>query len=134
MRLLIDANVHQGVGEVFLARTHEVLFVNDAFLPKTPDPEIDAYARKEGWIIVSHDKEFLRKIQQPRFNFQDSIETGYGRIMLSGRESQQVERVAEVCDLVEALHGCALRIGRRFVVTIGPNWIRFDDQALNRSV
>jgi len=81
-----------------------VLFVNDAFLPKTPDPQIEAFARNECWI------------------------------MLSGRESQQVERVAEVCDPVEALHGCALRIGRRFVVTIGPNWIRFDDQVLNRSL
>ncbi len=133
MRLLIDANVHQGVGEVLRAHAHEVLFVNDAFFPKTPDPQIDEFARTEGWIIVSHDKEFLRKTQQPRFNFRDSIETGYGRVMLSGRESQQVERVAEVCDLVEALHGCALQTGRRFVVTIGPNWIRFDDQALNRS-
>ncbi|MGI8486817.1 MAG: DUF5615 family PIN-like protein [Thermomicrobiales bacterium] len=130
---MIDANVHQGVGKVFRARTHEVLFVNDAFLPKTPDPEIDAFARKEGWIIVSHDKEFLKKIQQPRFNFLDSIETGYGRIMLSGRESQQVERVDEICDLIEALYECAHHSSRRFVVTVGPNWIRFDDQALNRS-
>ena len=96
----------------------------------TPDGDIDAFARTEGWIIVSHDRRFMKVIQQPRFDFDVSITTGYGRVMLCEPESQQRARLEETIGLVELHHGWALRNGRCFLLTIGSNLIRYDDRPL----
>ena len=53
----------------------------------TPDGDIDVIARVDGWIIVSHDRRFMRAIQQPRYNFDIAVTTGYGRVMLCRSES-----------------------------------------------
>ncbi len=131
---MIDANVDHAVGELLADRGHDVDFVNRLFAPGTPDDTIDAFARADGWIIVSHDRDFLRKIQQKRFNFPDTAESGYGRITLTGRESQQFERVLATIDLIEAYHRWALDTGHRLVITLGPSWIRFDDQTLEQTL
>lgn len=133
MRLLVDANVHHGVGSVFVERNHIVDFVNESFLPGTPDHEIETVARADGWIIVSHDETFLKRIQQPRFNYDDLAASGFGRIMLCTRESLQVSRISETLGLIELLHAEAIRSSRRFLLTIGPNWIRFDDRPANKT-
>jgi TolB-like protein len=134
MRIMIDANVDHAVGELLADRGHEVDFVNRLFAPGTPDDTIDTFAKADGWIVVSHDRDFLRKIQQKRFNFSDTAASGYGRITLSGRESQQLERVRSTMELIEGYHRWALDTGHRLVITIGPSWIRFDDQILEQTL
>jgi hypothetical protein len=134
MRFMIDANVDHAVGGFLRQRGHHVDFVNRMFAPGTPDDAIDAVARAEGWIIVSHDREFLRKIQQKRFSFRETAGTGYGRIMLCGRESLQLERVRATIEVIELYHRWAVTMSRRLVVTIGTNWVRFDDTVLDRQI
>ena len=133
MRFMVDANVDHAVGDLLDSRGHEVDFVNRLFAPGTPDDAIDAFAKADGWIIVSHDRDFLKKIQQKRFNFPDTADTGYGRIMLSGKESRQLDRVRSMLELIEKYHEWAVATFRRLVITIGPNWTRFDDQALEQT-
>ena len=133
MRLMIDTNVIHGVGTMLRSRGHTVEFVNVLFAPGMPDSDIDSFARLQGWIIVSHDQEFMRKIQQPRFNFELSVASGYGRIMLTGKESAQLDRFRDTVELIESYHQWALRTNHRLVVTIGPTWIRFDDQPRNQT-
>lgn len=128
MRFLLDANVDDAVGDVLLGRAHTVDYVNESFLPGTPDNEIDNVARIEGWIIVSHDQRFLRRIQQPRFGFTESARSGYGRIMLMTRESLQVRRMEQSLDIIELLHSRAVETGRRLLITVGDNFIRYDDE------
>lgn len=129
---MIDANVDTLLGEVLNSRGYRVAFVHQEFLPGTPDADIDLVARRDGWVIISHDRNFMRRIQQPRFNFADSVATGYGRVMLSTRESRQVERFEQTFDLFETLLAYALRADKRLVITIGANWVRFDDMPLIR--
>ena len=133
MRFMVDANVDHAVGDLLNSRGHEVDFVNRLFAPGTPDDAIDAFAKADGWIIVSHDRDFLKKIQQKRFNFPDAANTGYGRIMLSGKESQQLDRVSSTLGLIEAYHAWAVETFHRLVITIGPTWIRFDVHVLERT-
>lgn len=133
MRFMVDANVDDAVGDFLLARGHVVDFVNKSFLPKTPDPELNAIAQVEGWIIVSYDQEFLRKIQQSRYGFPDPARSGYGRIMLMVRLSLQLKRVEQCIDIIEHIYARALESERRLLLTIGPNWIRYDDEPLART-
>lgn len=130
IRFLIDANVDAEAGSVLASRGHDVSYVVQVFPDGTPDGDIDAFARIEGWIIVSHDRRFMRVIQQPRYNFDISVTTGYGRVMLCGPESGQRIRLEETIDLIELCYSWALRNGRRFLLTIGLNWIRYDDRPL----
>lgn len=130
---MIDANVDEAIGSLLEYRGYRVAFVNQEFLPGTPDTDIETVARRDGWIIISHDRQFMKRIQQPRFNFPDPVTTGYGRIMLSSEEARQVRRFNETIDLIELLIAHALRAGKRFVVTVGPNWIRMDDMPLVRT-
>jgi uncharacterized protein with PIN domain len=133
MRFMIDANVNHAVGDLLLSRGYEVDFVNQSFLPKTPDSDIDAVARRDGLIIVSYDQQFLKKIQQPRFGFIDPASSGYGRIMLMIRLSQQVARMDQCFDMIEHVHAKALVSGRRLLITVGLNFIRYDDEPLPRT-
>lgn len=103
MKFMVDANVDEALGAMLDSRGYRVAFVNQEFLPATPDADIDMVAQQEGWIIISHDQRFMRKIQQPRFNFPDPVTTGYGRLMLCTRESQQVRRFEETIELIELL-------------------------------
>ncbi len=130
---MIDANVDDAVGDFLLTRAYNVDYINKSFLPGTPDNEIDSVARIEGWVIVSHDQRFLQKIQQPRYGFSDLARTGYGRIMLMTRESQQLSRISQAIDLIEMCHGKAVESERRLLITLGPNWIRYDDEPLSRT-
>lgn len=130
IQFLIDANVDAEVGNILANRGHEVAYVVQLFPEGTPDRDIDAFARTEGWIIVSHDRRFMKVIQQPRFDFDIAVTTGYGRVMLCGPESGQRSRLEETIELIELYYWWALRNGRRFLLTIGPNWIRYDDQPL----
>lgn len=133
MRLMIDANVDDAVADLLATRGHVVDLVNKAFLPATPDQVIDDIARLEGWIIVSHDQQFLKRIQQPRFGFPNPARSGYGRIMLMVRLSQQRARMQRCLDIVESLHATALESERRLLLTIGSNWVRYDDEPLPRT-
>lgn len=128
MRFMLDANVDEAVGTFLESRDHRVNFVNRSFLPGTPDSEIDAVARIDGWIIVSHDQRFLRKIQQPRFAFSDPAHSGYGRVMLMTRLSQQATRVRQCLDIIEMVYAHAMATGRRLLITVGPAFVRYDDQ------
>lgn len=130
---MLDANVNDAVGDFFLARGYVVDFVNKSFLPKTPDADLNAIAQLEGWIIVSYDQEFLKKIQQPRYGFPDSARSGYGRIMFLVRLSQQLERIERCFDIIEHIYARAHESERRLLLTIGPNWIRYDDEPLPRT-
>ncbi len=132
MKFMIDANVDEALGTMLDFRGYRVAFVNQEFLPGTPDADIDTLAQREGWIVISHDQRFMRKIQQPRFNFSDLVTTGYGRLMLCTWESQQVRRFDETIELIETLVAWAVGASKRLVITIGPNWVRFDDMPLVR--
>lgn len=133
LRFLIDANVVAHVGSVLYDRGHEVEYVSRAFADGTPDDDIDDFARVQGWIIVSHDRRFLSRLQQPRYNFPDPAASGYGRLMLNGNNALQVGRVTETIDLIERYHSWAIGTGKRFLACIGPNWTRFDDQPLPKT-
>lgn len=131
-RFMVDANVDNALGMLLASKGYEVAFVNQTFLPGTPDAELDLVARRDGWIVVSHDQQFMRRIQQSRFNFSDPVSTGYGRLMLCTRESQQVARFEQTLDLIELLLRYALAMNTRLVISIGANWVRFDDMPLVR--
>lgn len=131
IRFLIDANVDAEAGNVLTSRGHTVTSVVKLFPDGTPDGDIDAFARIEGWIIVSHDRRFMKLIQQPRYNFDIAVTTGYGRVMLCGPESGQRSRLEETIDLIELYYSWAVSNDRRFLLTIGPNWIRYDDRPLS---
>lgn len=133
MRFLLDANVNDEVGDVLIARSFVVDYVNNSFLPKTPDGEIDTVARIEGWILISHDKKFLRKIQQPRFGFTDSASTGYGRIMLMTKESLQVRRIEQSMDIIEMIHTIAVATHRRLLLTVSDYFIQYNDEPVPRT-
>jgi hypothetical protein len=129
MRLLIDANVHHHVGQILLSANHDVEYVTSSFLDGTPDEEIEIWARTYGWIIVSHDRQFLRRIAQARFDFDDTAGSGFGRIMLMTSVSSQLTRVSECLPVLELLHDEAVRVGNRYLVTIGERFIRYDDKS-----
>jgi hypothetical protein len=130
---MIDANVDDAVGDFLASRGHIVDFVNRSLMPATPDQVINDIARIEGWIIVSYDQQFLKRIQQPRFGFPTPVRSGYGRIMLMVRLSQQLARMRQCLDIVENLHATAVASERRLLLTIGPNWVRYDDEPLART-
>lgn len=94
-RILVDANANDDVGNVFLEAGADVVWVTRYFDDGFPDVEIDEFAQREGRIIIGHDQRFLQSIQQRKFQFGIPVSSGYGRIMLCGRERNQPARLRE---------------------------------------
>jgi len=133
-RIVVDVNTHDSVGDVFLDAGANVIWANREYDKGTPDEEIDFAAKEGGRIIVSHDRRFLQMIQQRRFQFDVPASTGYGRILLCGSEPRQANRVREILPLLEIIRNWAIATDHRFIVTIGDNWIRFDDKPIARVI
>jgi hypothetical protein len=133
-RIVVDANAKDAVGDVFLDAGADVVWVTREFDEGFPDDEIDDFARKQGRIIVGHDQRFLQSIQQRMFQFNIPATSGYGRIMLCGREERQPDRLREALPFLILCHNWAIETGRRFLATVGDNWIRFDDKPIARVV
>ena len=131
-RIPVDANAQYRVGTALADAGADVLWVTDVFPQATEDDAIDQYACSEGRIVIGHDQRFLSRIQQVPYRFELPASTGYGRIMLMGRESAQPDRIAECLPILLLIHRWALENGRRFLVTIGDNWIRYDDRVISR--
>jgi len=110
-----------------------VLHVTEVFNDGTDDDSVDQYARLEGRIIVGHDQNFMRIIQQKLYQFNIPVSSGYGRIMLCGQESRQPERRLEVLPYLDICHRWALETNRRFSIAIGNTWIRYDDGLISRT-
>lgn len=131
---MVDVNAHYAVGDVLHEAGAEVHWANRRFPIGTPDDEIDRFSRNEGRIVISHDRRFLQKIQQRRFQSDLPASTGYGRILLCGREDRQPDRLREVLPLLIVIHDWAVETDHRFIVTISDTWIRFDDKPIARSI
>ncbi|TXG79780.1 MAG: hypothetical protein E6R14_10430 [Thermomicrobiales bacterium] len=131
-RTLVDANAQYRVGTILAEANADVLWVTDVFPDGTEDDAIDQYARSEGRIVVGHDRRFLSRIQQIPYQFDIPVSTGYGRIMLMGRESAQPDRIQEVLPFLALIHRWALENDQRFLVTVSDNSIRYDDRIIAR--
>lgn len=128
----MDVNADDGVGTIFVRAGADVIWANRHYPRETPDEVIEDFARQQGRIIVSHDRQFLKMIQQRRFQFDIPASTGYGRILLCGYEPRQPERIREVLPLLGLFREWAIVTDHRFIVTVGDNWIRFDDKPIAR--
>jgi hypothetical protein len=131
--VLIDANTQRAVGRAFAQLGADVVYVTDIFAEKTEDSAIDRWAQSEGRIIVGHDVNFMRAIQQNSFQFNVSVQSGYGRVMLCGRYADQAARLRQVATFLSVCHQWAVEQDNRFLVSIGDNWVRFDDGPLRRT-
>lgn len=131
-RVLIDANAKDEVGNVFQEAGADVVWVTRSYDEGFPDVEIDSVARNEGRIVVGHDQRFLQSIQQRMFQFNIPASSGYGRIMLCGRENRQPDRLREALPFLILCHRWAMETNHRFLVIIGDNWVRFDDKPIAR--
>lgn len=131
-KIIVDVNTHDAVGNVFAQFGASVIWANNHYPEETPDDFIEDFARTEGRIIVSHDRHFLKMIQQRRFQFDIPASTGFGRILLCGYEPRQAERIREVVPLLELMRDWAISTDHRFIVTVGDNWVRFDDKPIAR--
>jgi hypothetical protein len=129
---MVDVNTDDSVGDVLVAAGADVQWANKEFDKGTLDEQIDRAARVAGQVIVSHDRRFLQMIQQRRFQFDLSAASGYGRILLCGHEQRQAERIREVLPLLDVIRNWAIATDHRFIVTVGDNWIRFDDKPIAR--
>jgi Domain of unknown function (DUF5615) len=133
-RIVVDANAKDEVGDVFLAAGADVVWVTREFDEGFPDDGIDDFARTQGRIIVGHDQRFLQSIQQRMFQFNIPATSGYGRIMLCGREDRQPDRLREALPFLILCLDWARATNHRFLITVADNWIRFDDKPIARIV
>lgn len=133
-RILIDVNTHRDVGRFFRETGAFVESARVALHETAPDEKIDEFAQRNGCIIVSHDRRFMRLIQQRLYQRDISASTGYGRILLCGVERQQANRLREVLPLLVLYHNWALATNRRFLAIVGDNWVRFDDKPIARVI
>lgn len=133
-RILVDANAKDEVGEVFLDAGADVVWVTREFDEGFPDDAIDEFARRQGRIIIGHDQRFLQSIQQRMFQFDIPATNGYGRIMLCGREERQPNRLRELLSFLILCHNWATETDRRFLISVGDNWVRFDDKPIARVI
>lgn len=131
-KIVVDVNVDDGVGHFFARAGADVVWANQHYPKETPDEIIEAFARQEGRVIVSHDRQFLKMIQQRKFQFDIPASTGFGRILLCGQEQRQPTRVREVLPLLDVIRDWAISTNHRFIVSIADNWIRFDDKPIAR--
>jgi hypothetical protein len=133
-RILIDVNTHGGVNRLFREAGAHVETAWAAVHETAPDENIDDYAQRNGCIIVSHDRRFMRLIQQRLYQRDIPASTGYGRILLCGGERQQPIRLREVLPLLVLYHSWAIATNRRFLAVVGDNWVRFDDKPIARVI
>jgi len=133
-RVIVDVNADDDVGRVLERAGADVLWANRHYPRETPNEVIQGFARQEGRIVVSHDRRFLQMIQQRRFQFDTPASTGYGRVLLCGRENRQPARIRETLPLLVLLRRWAIETDHRFIVTVADSWIRFDDKPIARPV
>ncbi len=120
------------VGHVFESRGHDVIYVNEALPAAADDDLVDQFARSDKRIIEGHDQRFLKRIQQQIYQFPDSVGSGYGRIMLIGREGNQPDRIRSALPFIELCHTWAHENERRFLIVVGDHFIRYDDREVRR--
>jgi predicted nuclease of predicted toxin-antitoxin system len=58
VRLIVDANLAPRIAEALRAKGHDAEHVFEVGMAAAPDPEILAYAREAGRVIVSSDSDF----------------------------------------------------------------------------
>src|SRR4029079_10197864 len=99
MRLLLDENVPNSVGEFLEARGHHVDLVRDSLGQMTPDEVIAWVGNNLSAIVVTIDKDFRQLIQRVptggRRKFQN-----LGRVSLRCRESRALARFQEFIEEV----------------------------------
>ena len=96
MRFLVDADLPRAVTEVIREKGYEALDVRDTPLSGSPDDQIAAFVKKEGYCLVTGDFDFADIRSYPPGEY-------CGLIVLALGRNATAERLRE---LAESLLGC----------------------------
>lgn len=125
MPLLVDENVPQSVADYLAGRGHNVENVRDLFLGGTPDAIIAAVADKNGWIVVTLDRDYRQLAARIPKGGKGAV-SRMGRISLRVDPSQAVTRVEQSIELIEFEYGRRLsQKDRRLIVDITNTTVTF---------
>jgi predicted nuclease of predicted toxin-antitoxin system len=117
MHLLLDQNVANSVAAVFREFGHTVQLVREILPADSPDPLIAAVAEIDGYVLVSHDRDFetiaprIPKGSRARFR-------KLSRISLECSESQAAARVKQSIKYIELAYATAALTGRSMRVAV----------------
>lgn len=116
--MLVDENVPNSVTQFFFDRGHEVIRVQDAFPPGTPDPVVATVGDRLSAIVVSWDKDFDRLASRVPHGNKNRFRR-LGRITFKCKESDGRPRVEQEIDMIEAHYErCRQRLDLRMFVEI----------------
>lgn len=125
MRLLIDQNVADSVGQFFAARGHEVFYTRDVLSSMSPDQLLAFTAETQGLIVVTHDKDFKRYKNLLAVGFRKQFERGAGRISIQTREPIAVRRISEEIEMIEIIYTRMQQAGKRMLISITPTSLSY---------
>jgi predicted nuclease of predicted toxin-antitoxin system len=121
----IDENVDVKVGELLLARGHQVEFVRDWLGQGTKDQAVAFAADRQQAIVVTHDKDF-KALAQRAPNGSRAQYKALGRISLRCREARARSRLTQLIDFIEYDFDRSRKLGdRRVIVSITESTIVF---------
>jgi predicted nuclease of predicted toxin-antitoxin system len=125
MPLLCDENLPQSVANYLTERGHNVSYVRDLFLGGTPDAIIAAVADKNGWIVVTCDRDYRQIAARIPKGGKAALKR-MGRISLRCHPAHAVLKTQEHIELIEFEYGRRLsQKDKRLIVEITETTVVF---------
>lgn len=97
IRFLIDENVQASAGRLLAARGYEVRYSRDLLFASAPDMLLMTTALFEGFVVVTHDRDFRRLSKLIPHGYKTRAQRQWGRISLQVPETQAARYLELSC-------------------------------------
>jgi hypothetical protein len=128
VRFLIDQNIPASVGRALDERGHSITHVRDILRPDSPDQLIAFLAIQEGFVILTHDRDFRNINELAPHGYRRRFHRA-DRIILGPTSTRAVPRLLAVLDLIEFMYEWTRTRHAQFRVDITEISVRIVDQA-----
>lgn len=118
IRFLIDENVQASAGRLLAARGYEVRYSRDLLFASAPDMLLMTTALFEGFVVVTHDRDFRRLSKLIPHVYKTRAQRQWGRISLQVPETQAARYLELFLPEIEFLYHMATERHDRFLMTI----------------
>jgi hypothetical protein len=114
----MDENVQVSAGEFLASRGYEVRYSRDLLFESAPDMLLITAALFEGFVVVTHDRDFRRLSKLIPHGYRTRAQHQWGRISLRVPETRATHYLAQFLPEIEFHYRLAVERHDRFLMTI----------------
>jgi predicted nuclease of predicted toxin-antitoxin system len=125
MILLIDECFPRSLGDVFVARGHEVRGVGDGFPSGSPDIAVLAAADRAGAVVISRDNDWKQLVRRQRHGERGQFQRAH-RILINCEYHKARTRIEDLIEIIEFEYALHQRRSLQLIMRITEGSYRVD--------